>query len=119
MGIVGIAECLAMVHGQFPLVHVGADPLKVFLCIRNVREILPDDLFDLLPFGNPLFLREGLPFVCAADERIEESFLTDQAVQDDTEVYPEIVPLVSGRIIHDPGSIIPAAVQVFPECLEL
>lgn len=113
MRIVGLTECLAVVHYQVALLHIGVNHLQVGLRVRNVGEMLPDDLLDLFPLGHPLLLRETLPLIGAAHERIEVGFLADESVQHDAEVHPDVVPVVAHRIIHDRRGIIPGAVQIF------
>ena len=118
MRIVGLSESLAVVHDQVALLHIGVNHLQVGLRVRNFGEVLPDDLLDLFPLGHPLLLRKTLPLIGAAHERIEVGFLTDQAVQHDAEVHPDIVPLITNGKVHDRRGVIPSAVQVLPESLD-
>ena len=74
---------------------------------------------DLLPLLGPCLFRDFLSLVSTPDKRIQECFFIDETVQEHGQVDPDIIPLVSHRIILEFGHVVPGAVQILPVGAEL
>lgn len=89
--------------------------MEILIEVRDVFELFPESLGHFLPLLHPFFFRDALPFIGATDECVQECFFRDQAIQNDRQIHPDIMKLVSNIVetgAH--GGFIPGAVQIFP-----
>ena len=73
--------------------------MEIFIEVRDAFKIFPKNLGYDMPLLPPVFFRDDGPFIGAADECIQECFFCDQAVQNDRQIHPDIIPTVSGLAV--------------------
>ena len=119
VGVVRLAECVAVVHDEVAFADEGVEFGEVGGGIGDVREPAPDDGGDLVPFLYPGLFGEGAAFVGAADEGVEEGILVDEAVKHDREVHADVVVLVPDGDVAELRLGVARAVEVLAVLLQL
>ena len=119
MGVVRLAEGVAVVHDEVAFADEGVKFGEVGSGIGDVRELAPDDGGDLVPFLYPGLFGEGSAFVGAADEGVEEGILVDEAVKHDREVHADVVVFVPDGDVAELRLGIAGAVEVLAVLLQL